>query len=807
MPTYESGDLIGTLLSTEAITLGWDLPTDPSRFTADQLDRLSKLPAWKAAPKSIKSLVAGGPGSGRYPKGAKVGKFKQTDFDSEFPSQNDDDIFDTVAGKVAARWKVSDSGLKALSREERIDFGSPEEACQFYLRQWAGGGGGPVASAAIQHVYEQLGGVAPQEFRGVKYIRADKDLDQATRSLGDAIYGLTQDHFKEKGVTEVTLYRAGSPDGNGMFTSWAGDYGGTRAEAYPGIKVTERSIPVERIFSTYGTGFGTRMETEAVVLGELPGLAASASTGESGELDSILDSLATPGQTLAERARIEAIVSLESQKAFEEFVAGVVSDASTQPTEVLTAGLTLTLATVLRRWTLFAIRVARKIGELFGLDESRVSQVTTRLTQTPLPNNTVELVRGVLRDEGGSEQLQQKLTDALTENLQPWAAKRVVRTETTSVFNEYRLLKLDSPYKKWVTHHDEAARETHAAADGQVVPIGGSFRVGNDLLLYPGDHTGSPGEVINCRCVVVGTFDQPDSLTAGGPGSGRYPRGSGKNPQAHWRNPVKPAVPEAHHGHVPTQEELNEASEREKAIRSSRESPTRSGRVIDSRGHVDTAVYLEAAGYLEPPIVLPTEEFDKVKGLSVNVITLEKPKPPKRKYTQSVSEQDEFWRGITPDTHQVPDEDNPGFFKSVPDEGKDSRSLYRRTVGDPPDETRIGWGVYVQAPMFVGTAHNAQDFAGALWVGSTDEDRKEPTHTVVSDKRVYLRTKIHPDAKVGTWEDVPRRLRNSAKAGDVTRWAVEQGYDVLDLSGTGDERAGVAILNRSMLIIEEAPNE
>ena len=67
-------------------TLGWDLPTDPAAFTPEELQYLSTLPAWEAAPPEIKAalptsptppappappaLTAGGPGSGRYPKGS-----------------------------------------------------------------------------------------------------------------------------------------------------------------------------------------------------------------------------------------------------------------------------------------------------------------------------------------------------------------------------------------------------------------------------------------------------------------------------------------------------------------------------------------------------------------------------------------------------------------------------------------------------------------------------------------------------------------------------------------------------------------
>lgn len=50
----------------------------------------------------------------------------------------------------------------------------------------------------------------------------------------------------------------------------------------------------------------------------------------------------------------------------------------------------------------------------------------------------------------------------------------------------------------WLATLDDRTRETHAAADGQTVPLGQPFEVGDDLLMYPGDPDGSPEEVCNC---------------------------------------------------------------------------------------------------------------------------------------------------------------------------------------------------------------------------------------------------------------------------------------------------------------------
>jgi hypothetical protein len=58
-------------------------------------------------------------------------------------------------------------------------------------------------------------------------------------------------------------------------------------------------------------------------------------------------------------------------------------------------------------------------------------------------------------------------------------------------------------FKQWLATEDERTRESHAEADGQIVPLEQTFTVGSDQLAYPGDPDGSDEEVCNCRCTVV----------------------------------------------------------------------------------------------------------------------------------------------------------------------------------------------------------------------------------------------------------------------------------------------------------------
>ena len=63
--------------------------------------------------------------------------------------------------------------------------------------------------------------------------------------------------------------------------------------------------------------------------------------------------------------------------------------------------------------------------------------------------------------------------------------------------------------KEWMATLDSRTRDSHAAIDGEKVPLNKPFSNG---LMYPKDPNGRPEEVYNCRCTMVTEFeDYPDN--------------------------------------------------------------------------------------------------------------------------------------------------------------------------------------------------------------------------------------------------------------------------------------------------------
>jgi uncharacterized protein with gpF-like domain len=92
-------------------------------------------------------------------------------------------------------------------------------------------------------------------------------------------------------------------------------------------------------------------------------------------------------------------------------------------------------------------------------------------------------------------------------------SRTIAQTETSAAYgfgNNQAQRDAGIQWRKWLSSGLDNVRESHQAADGQVVRIDEPFRVGAALLMYPGDSDGPPEEVCNCHCVAIAVKGEND---------------------------------------------------------------------------------------------------------------------------------------------------------------------------------------------------------------------------------------------------------------------------------------------------------
>jgi SPP1 gp7 family putative phage head morphogenesis protein len=94
-------------------------------------------------------------------------------------------------------------------------------------------------------------------------------------------------------------------------------------------------------------------------------------------------------------------------------------------------------------------------------------------------------------------------------------ARVIAQTETASAFGVARQASQEQAgitHKEWVSAQDGRVRDTHDAADGQIVAIDEPFIVNGVEMMHPLADGAPASEVINCRCISVGSikFNEDD---------------------------------------------------------------------------------------------------------------------------------------------------------------------------------------------------------------------------------------------------------------------------------------------------------
>lgn len=176
----------------------------------------------------------------------------------------------------------------------------------------------------------------------------------------------------------------------------------------------------------------------------------------------------------------------------------------------------------------FAVRAARGLmpGVSFAVDETnmgrwvsakvlKLQQEVTAYTREQLSDAVVEGLRDAIASGLSQSETIDQIRERIVETYDfavGTRAERIARTETIGAANagSYSTIK-DSPAEKkmWVTSRDSRVRDEHQEMDGVAITKNDKFKFSNgDYLDFPGDPEGDPGSIINCRCSIVGVFDE-----------------------------------------------------------------------------------------------------------------------------------------------------------------------------------------------------------------------------------------------------------------------------------------------------------
>lgn len=144
----------------------------------------------------------------------------------------------------------------------------------------------------------------------------------------------------------------------------------------------------------------------------------------------------------------------------------------------------------------------RKVQEYIGTWSLNTSELITATTMKQLR----DLIKRGEVDGLSSREIAKNITEVIP-SISNVRANTIARTETHSAAgyaNESAAEATGLQLKKeWVAFIDGREREAHAQADGQVVNKDDTFTVDGEELQYAGDPSGSAGNIINCRCVIL----------------------------------------------------------------------------------------------------------------------------------------------------------------------------------------------------------------------------------------------------------------------------------------------------------------
>lgn len=133
-------------------------------------------------------------------------------------------------------------------------------------------------------------------------------------------------------------------------------------------------------------------------------------------------------------------------------------------------------------------------GHFAGVAETTRAQMTSLMAQAAVDGKTWAEMRALAVTEFGQMEASRAAAIATTESTKLYGAGGQAFRQTYQI-----------PWKQWVASFVNT-RDTHADADGTVVPNNAVFHVGDDAMMWPG--SGSLAEEnVNCNCTAVPVVD------------------------------------------------------------------------------------------------------------------------------------------------------------------------------------------------------------------------------------------------------------------------------------------------------------
>ena len=139
--------------------------------------------------------------------------------------------------------------------------------------------------------------------------------------------------------------------------------------------------------------------------------------------------------------------------------------------------------------------------------EAYIADKVTRITETTR-KRIARIIDQGSREAATTAEISKRIR-ASAKVFTAYDAARVARTEVHGMYN-YAATQTANLYadesifvNRWIAVEDERTRESHRDAHNQVREMGQPFDVNGESLAYPGDPSGSAGNIINCRCVAI----------------------------------------------------------------------------------------------------------------------------------------------------------------------------------------------------------------------------------------------------------------------------------------------------------------